>query len=716
MFRLSRPRWAIVFAVIFFLGFEALAVYVFVLNRRLTNELVRHTWRQPTFLLSGARSSSTTIATLYGVDWRITPPISIRSLPGYVPSAFLAAEDVRFHHHVGFDPIGIARAMFTNLRAGGITQGGSTIDQQIVKARFLSQERTWRRKFVEVVLAVLLDARLSKDEILEIYLNDVYLGHNGGKPVLGIDEGSRLYLNKLPKDLRVDEAAMLASIVRAPNRDNPWKRPDIVRARRDAILAVMQKHGWIREEQYRDAVSRDVRFVQGSIPQAAYPFYLRAVRSELVKEIGVRSVIEGALTIVCEMDPSAQRAAERVARRIPSQLADRYSWIHAESRSEPLQTAILSVDPRSGGIRALVGGTDYDLSPFDRTANMRRQPGSAFKTFAYLAAVASKRATPATLLLDSPVSIPVKGEDPWQPHNYDERYRGRVTLREAFEKSLNVPTVRLTQQIGLNRVVDTAENFGFDEKFSNIPALPLGVTEVTMRELTAAYTPFPNLGTRVEPYLLTEVRNGSGKVMYRHELESKKVVDADAAYVMHTLLRGVVQRGTASRLKRWGLGYVAGKTGTTNDYRDAWFVGYTPDMVTTVWVGFDRGAPLRLSSAEAAIPIWAAYMSAIPHLHSEPAAPPGVTFRDIDPDSGMLWRDGCPGPWREVFLAGTAPTHYCPVGLLGSILRRVFFDKEHFDEPPAITYDQFRRWTEEVDRERQQVEGVLGKLRRIFGR
>src|SRR5438105_14833988 len=193
----------------------------------------------------------------------------------------------------------MARAFFSNLRAGGITQGGSTIDQQIVKARFLSQERTYKRKFVEVILAILLDARLPKDEILEIYLNDIYLGHNGGKPVLGIDEASRLYLNKLPRDLRVDEAAMLASIVRAPNRDNPWKRPDIVRARRDAILAVMQKHGWIRDDQYRDAVSRDVRFVQGSIPQAPYPFYLRAVRSELVKEIGVRPVIEGALTIVC---------------------------------------------------------------------------------------------------------------------------------------------------------------------------------------------------------------------------------------------------------------------------------------------------------------------------------------------------------------------------------------------------------------------------------
>jgi len=716
MWRLSRSQhWPVVLAVIVFVVFEALAIYMFVMNRRLTNELVHHTWRKPTVILSAAPSSKITVARLYGVDWRVTPPISIAALPDYVPNAFIAAEDVRFRHHLGFDPIGIARALFTNLRAGGITQGGSTIDQQIVKARFLSQERTWRRKFVEVVLAVVLDARLSKDEILEIYLNDVYLGHNGGKPVLGIDEASRLYLDKLPGQLRLDEAAMLASIVRAPNRDNPWKRPDLVRSRRDGILAVMQKHRWITDDQYRTAISHDVRFGQGVIPQAPFPFYLRALRSELVKQIGVRSVIEGALTIVCEMDPAAQRAAERVARRAPAQLVSRYSWIHDAARSEPLEAAILSVDPRSGGIRALVGGTDYEVSPFDRTSSMRRQPGSSFKTFAYLAAIVSKRATPATLLLDSPVSIAVNGDETWQPHNYDEQYRGRVTLRDAFEKSLNVPTVRLTQQIGLARVVDTAETFGFDEKFARIPALPLGVTEVSMRELTAAYTPFPNLGTRVEPFLLTEVRSERGKTMFRHKLDAKKVVGADAAYVMHTLLRGVVQRGTASRLKRWGLGYIAGKTGTTNDYRDAWFVGYTPDMVTTVWVGFDHGAPLRLSSAEAAIPMWAAYMSAIPHLRSEPAPPSGVTFRAIDPDSGMLWREGCPGPLREVFLDGTAPTHYCPVGILGRILRRVFFDKEHFDEPPAITFDEFRKWANEVDRQRQQVEGAIGRLKRIFG-
>jgi membrane carboxypeptidase/penicillin-binding protein len=378
-----------------------------------------------------------------------------------------------------------------------------------------------------------------------------------------------------------------------------------------------------------------------------------------------------------------------------------------------VQVAILSVDPRNGGIRALVGGADFRRSTFDRTSQMRRQPGSAFKTFAYLAAIPSSKATTSTLLLDAPVKVELASNQTWQPQNYDQSFRGRVTLREAFERSLNVPTVRLTQQIGLNRVKKTANDFGFTN-VEAIPAMPLGVAEVTMRELTAAYTVFPNLGELVEPALLTSVKDRRGKVLFEREVKRKRVAEAGPVYVMHTLLRGVVRRGTATRLKRYDLGFVAGKTGTTNDYRDAWFIGYAADMVTTVWVGFDRGAPLRLSSSEAAIPVWGAYMGEIPHDVANLEPPAGVTFRDIDPESGMLWREGCPGPIREVYLDGTAPTRHCPTGIFGRIVRRVLFDEDHFDEPAAITFDQFRRWANDVDRNRQEVEGVLEKLERLF--
>jgi penicillin-binding protein 1B len=709
-----RSRAILIVALAAFIVFEVFCVFLFIVNRRISRQLVDGRWREPTTILSAAGREEREIARLYGVDWRSNPPVSLKDLPSHVGQAFVAAEDVRFRRHIGIDPVGMARALVANLRKGAISQGGSTISQQIIKTRFLSQERTWRRKITEMVLAVILEARLSKDEILSLYLNEVYLGHHEGKPVLGVDQAARLYFGRPATKLRADEAALLASIVRAPNRDTPAKRPDVVRARRDAILATMRDRKWITADQYDDAVRRRVAFPGGRLPDQPFPYYLRAVRSEIVGRLGLKRVLEGGLSIVTEMDPAAQRAAERATRRASNSLESRYSWIRAQARKEPLQVAILSVDPRSGGIRALVGGSDYRRSAFDRTSSMRRQPGSAFKTFAYLAAIHSKRATAASLLVDAPLTVRLARNRTWEPRNYDERFRGRVSLREAFEKSLNVPTVRLTERIGLQRVVNTAEKFGFEEDFERIPALPLGVTEVSMRELTAAYTVFPNLGTRVEPYLIKEVRGREGGKLHEHRKKSKKVIDADSAYIMHTLLRGVVRRGTAARLKQYGLGYVAGKTGTTNDYRDAWFVGYTPDMVTTVWVGFDHGAPLRLSSAEAAIPIWGSYMNAIPHVRKEPQPPEGVTFREIDPETGMLWQEGCPGPLHEAFLDGTAPTRHCPRGLLGKIVRRVFFESDHFDEPAAITFEQFRQWANEVDRNRQEVESFVDRIRGWF--
>jgi penicillin-binding protein 1B len=722
MNRLSRGarllRIALPFFLALFLVLAVVSIYVFILDRRIARELAPGSWRVPTVIASAIPGKAGTrtrdVARVYGTDWRPTPPVLLEQLPPHVADAFLAAEDVRFRRHIGVDPIGIARALFTNIRAGGIAQGGSTIPQQIVKQRFLTNERTWRRKIVEGLAAIALDARLSKDDILELYLNDVYLGHQAGVPILGIDEAARLYFDKTPRALRLDEAALLAAMIRAPNRDTPEKRPDLARARRDAILAVMRDRKWIDDNELRAASAHPVDVTRGALPEQPYPFYLRALRAEVIKQTGLRPVVAGGLTIVCEMDPDAQRAAEREARRGAQRLQAQYSWIRRQSAKDPLQVAILSIDPRNGGVRALVGGSDFRRSPFDRTSQMRRQPGSAFKPFVYLAAIASKRATPATLLLDSPVKIELSSSEVWEPQNYDERFRGRVTLRESFERSLNVPTVRLTQDIGLRRVANTAKNFGF-EHLESVPAMPLGVGEVSMRELTTAYTAFPNLGERVEPYLLTRVTNRKGKLLFEHKPTPKKrVADANAVYILHTLMRGVVRRGTATRLKRYDLGYVAGKTGTTNDYRDAWFVGYTEDVVTSVWVGFDRGAPLRLSSSEAALPVWGAYMSATPHTPSNPKAPAGVTFRDIDPESGMLWRRGCPGPIREVFLDGTAPTRHCPVGIFGRIVRRVLFDEDHFDEPPAITFEKFRRWANEADRNRQKVEGALEKLKRIF--
>jgi penicillin-binding protein 1B len=700
----------IVIGTIAGLAVWAAAGYFVWLNHRMTRELIGEQWKTPTEIYSSVQPDEP-FARVYGADWRSTTPVALDEIPDHIAHAFLAAEDIRFHRHFGVDVIGMARALVTNIRAGGIAQGGSTINQQLIKTKFLSADRTWRRKIFEGMLAVVLDLRLTKEQILEAYLNDVYLGHSHGRAVLGVDEASHVYFGKSPDDLTPADAALLGAIIRAPNRDTPERRPEVAKARRNAILDVMHEKGWLDDAAHAEAKKRPATFKRGSVPSSDYPFALAAVRREVISAVGEGAVRRGRLRIVCEIDPDMQREAERAAVRGRTRLRNGYAWIRNATATRPVQVAIVSIDPRDGGIRALIGGTDS----FDRTRLMRRQPGSAFKPFVYAAAIGNKEVTPATMLLDQPLTIRLSGGREWQPRNYDERFRGRVTTREALEKSLNIPTIRLSERIGNRRVIRTARDFGFDEDFSDIPALPLGVTEVTPREITAAYTVFPNRGTRVEPFLLTSVSAVNGRSLYRAKPQSAKVIDPATAYVMHSLLRGVVQRGTASRLRGMNLGFVAGKTGTTNDYRDAWFVGYSKDLVTTVWVGFDDGAPLRLSSAEAAIPIWGDYMRRLKLDREELEMPDGVVSRRIDPETGLLWRNGCPGPLEEVFLEGTAPTLPCPTGFTGRIVRRLFYDRESFDEPAAITVEQFQRWTEEIDRTRGGIEGALGRVRRWFG-
>lgn len=715
MTRMSR-RFIVVLAILMAMAMNAFFAYMGYLNHRLSSEILNSPWRNPTIITSNATGfRDTEIVRVYGADWRASRPVSMKFLPPHVANAFIAAEDIRFRKHLGVDPIGMGRALFANVRSGGIAQGGSTIDQQLIKSRFFSNERTYRRKIVEVLLAVVLDARMSKDDILEGYLNDVYLGHVNGRALLGIDEASRVFFNKPAENLSVAEAALIAGIVRAPNRDTPDKRPNHARARRNAILNEMRERQWISEGDYQRAVRRSVDLRPGLLPDEPFPYYLSALRKEVVEAVGDKPLLRGGLRVVCEMDPNKQRAAERAVRSGVRSLVSRYPWIREQSRREPLQAALLSVDPLTGGIRALIGGADFARTTFDRTRSMRRQPGSAFKTFAFASAIVSREATNATLLMDTPVRIELASNETWEPRNYDGRFRGRVTVREAFEKSLNVPAVRLAQEVGITRVIDMAGKFGFTEEFPEIPALPLGVTEVSMRELTGAYTVFPGAGQRVTPYLLREVLSQGNQSLYRHNVKRDRVLDEASAYVVHSLLRGVVRRGTASRLKRYGLGFVAGKTGTTNDYRDAWFAGYSSDLVTTVWVGFDRGAPLRLSSAEAALPTWALYMRDAALNHKDIERPSGVVERQIDPESGFLWAEGCPGPVQEVFLAGTAPTHRCPRGAAGRFLRKVLFDDESFDEPSAITFEQFRKLANDVDRGRQRVENTLERISRFFG-
>src|SRR5471032_494607 len=359
MWRMSRairlPRWSLFIAAIIFIAFNLAFLYIAGFDRRIRRELVGQQWRQPTTILS---ASGAELLRVWGADWRLTPPVLLRTLPPHVANAFLAAEDVRFRSHIGIDPVGMLRALVTNVRAGGIAQGGSTIDQQLIKSKFLTQERTFRRKVLELILAVDLDARVSKIDILEAYLNQVYLGHYLGKPVLGIEEASRLYLNKEPRQLTPGEAAMLAGIVRAPNRDTPDKRPDVVRERRNAILAVMRKQGWLEDAGFSRGPSEEVAFDNGSLPPMPWPWYLVALHGELVRRLGPGVLSEGGVRVQSELDPALQQSAERAVRRGAALLTTRFNWIEQAARHEPLESGILMIDAPTGGVRAMVGGTD----------------------------------------------------------------------------------------------------------------------------------------------------------------------------------------------------------------------------------------------------------------------------------------------------------------------------------------------------------------------
>jgi penicillin-binding protein 1B len=679
---LTRSGLSVAILIAFLLFAAVMAVASGWYGYRVWTELAPGSWRTPTTILA---HDGETFLEVYGAEWRQTDPIVLEELPEHIPAAFLAAEDVRFRSHPGLDPIGLGRAALANVREGGVTQGGSTITQQLAKTRFLTTERTFSRKASEALYAILIELRLSKDEILEAYLNDVYLGHRKGSTVVGLDEASEVYFGKKAADLSVAEVALLAGMIRAPNRDNPEENPDVAKTRRDAVIATMLDREWIDQEAHDEAVDAPVRFRRGSVPTRPHPWYLAALRTELAAKIGARRMGSGGLKIHTAVDPAMQAAAEEAVRSGVNRLRNRRRWLR---RSEdPLQAALLSIDPATGGVRALVGGVDYSTSQYDRTRRMKRQPGSAIKPFAYAAALASGEITAASILVDQPVEIELSRNDIWRPHNYDEQFRGEVTVREAFEKSLNVPLVRLVGDMGPRAVRNVLSDVRAGDDFSKTPAIALGVDEVGMSDLLGAYSVFPNLGFRVEPHLVESVETAGGRTIYRHRAKPRRVLDPAVAYVVHSLMRGVVERGTAASLSRQGLGYVAGKTGTTNDYRDAWFVGYTPDLLTASWVGFDDGTPLRISSAEAALPIWSAFMRRAPHQKATIDPPEGVTLVDIGRASGGLWAPGCGERFREAFLTGSEPTEPCRPRPAAPVYAA-------FEEPAVISAEKFREWME----------------------
>jgi len=589
-------------------------------------------------------------------------PVRIEETPRVLINAVLAAEDHRFFEHGGIDLRALLRAAWTNLRAGRVREGGSTITQQLVKVRLLTPHRTFFRKLREAWLAALIELRYSKERILEAYLNEIYLGQRGPIAIRGVGSASRAYFGKEVHQLTTAEAALIAAIIRGPNIYSPAVDPDRAREHRNVVLAQMRDLKMITSDEFERARRAPVQVRSLVSPGQAAPYFVDYVRQELEQRFDTSVSRVRGVRIATTLDLSLQRFAEAAAVRGLDRLE---SSLPSSYRREPgrrLQVALLAVDPATGEIRALVGGRDYLASQFNRVVSARRQPGSAFKPIVYLAALRAGDGAPfftaASRVADLPITLESNGQ-PWSPRNYDDRYEGIVTVRQALERSLNSATVRIAQTVGLPNVIGMARALGIQSQLAPVPAMALGAFEVTPLELARAYLPFANGGVR--PAAASGIRSvqfGDDEVTPAGAEEPVRVVSAAEAWLMTSLLKGVVTSGTASAVRASGLpDVVAGKTGTTNDGRDAWFVGYTPRLLALVWVGFDNAEPHGMSGAKAALPIWVDFMKQAidAYPQSDFEVPPGVSFADIDVSNGKRAARACPVVAREAFLSGTEP-------------------------------------------------------------
>ncbi|MEN5083877.1 PBP1A family penicillin-binding protein [Bosea sp. TWI1241] len=525
--------------------------------------------------------------------------ITLGEVPPYLPAAFVAIEDRRFYDHFGIDPMGISRALVNNLRRRGGVQGGSTLTQQLAKNLFLTQERTAARKIQEAILSLWLERTYTKQQILELYLNRVYFGSGA----YGVEAAAQRYFNKSARAVTVAEAAMLAGLVQAPSRLAPNRNPEAAEKRAQLVVAAMVDQGLISATAAKDALGAPAeaheRIGAGSVNYAAD--YVMDVLDDFI------GAIEGDVTVLTTIDPKLQSTAETVL----------VETLNAQGgKLGASQGAVVSMAP-DGALRALIGGRDYTKSQFNRASVARRQPGSAFKPFVYLAAIEAGM-TPDTIRDDSPVSI--RG---WAPENNSRTFRGPVTLKTAFALSLNTIAVKLNQEVGPREVVRVAQRLGINSALQANPSLALGTSEVTALELTGAFASFANGGQGVLPYVIREVKTTAGKLLYgRKPPALGEVVQPQYLAMMNAMFNETMRAGTGSKvnLAGWEMG---GKSGTSQDFRDAWFVGFTSRVVTSVWVGNDDNSPMkRVYGSGLPAEIWGKFMKAA-HAGQQPAPLPG---------------------------------------------------------------------------------------------
>jgi penicillin-binding protein 1A len=581
-------------------------------------------------------------------------PVALADVPAMLINALIATEDARFYSHRGLDPHGIARALIRNIRAHKILEGGSTLTQQLAKVLFLTPERSYTRKLKEMALALRIEQRYTKQEILSLYLNQIYFGSGA----YGVESAAQIYFGKSVKDLNIAECALLAGLPRSPKYYSPFKAPRSALGRRAYVLNRMVETGSITRMQADDAKRAPLPSSPTAKVRGPAPYFVEYVRQKVEERFGASILYSGGLNIYTSINDDLQKFAEQA---VKEGLAKIEARLRKKDALQPLQAALIAIEPLSGHILAMVGGRDFSESQFNRASQALRQPGSAFKPIIFAAAL--EQGFGATDILDdSPLTIKVDRKKNWTPENFTHNYQGPVTLRKALAQSLNVPTVRLLEKIGVDETIQYARKFGIRSPLTRYLSLALGSSDVTLFELTSAYTVFANHGTKLGPISILMITDSSGRVLYTNDALPVQVMKPETSYIITNLLRGVIEGGTGWKARELGRP-AAGKTGTTNDYRDAWFMGYTPNLVAGVWVGYDdhRSIGPKETGSRAALPIWLTFMK---KANAERDAedfyvPEGIIFKRVDPKTGLLSTDACPSSIREAFLPGTEPRKYC---------------------------------------------------------
>ncbi len=597
--------------------------------------------------------------------------VSYKDLPKDYINAVVAIEDRQFFEHSGINFRGIARAVWRNVDEGQVQQGGSSITQQLVKNFFLSSERTFKRKLQEMMIAITLETKLSKEEIFQLYANEIFMGQNGSYSINGVGEAAEVYFNKDVLNLNLQESAFLAGIIRGPSLYSPYSHPEKAKARRNQVLDSMVEANFITREQADQTKATELKIEsKRKVLNSDAPYFVDYLQRQLNEEVGSRDFNRDSYRVYTTVDMDLQRAADKAVNDGLAALDP----IFSKRKKNPvaagtLQAALVALNAKTGEILAMSGGRDYSASQLNRAVEANRQPGSVFKPIVYATALntafengGEDVITPATVFMDAPETFLYGSGKTYEPGNFGDVYSNKdVTVRDALVHSLNVVTVRIAERVGYAKVSRMAEKLGLPRP-QNLPSTALGAAEATPLQVAAAYTAFANGGKLSESEAIKQITNSDGGSMIEAKNQKQQVLRPEIAWLMTSIMQDVLNRGTASRARQMGFTSTgAGKTGTS---RDGWFAGYTPNLVCVVWVGFDDNSELGLEGSKSALPIWASFMKQAlqfrPDLGgSEFTKPDTITSAEIEPASGLLADDACPNHRTEYFVSGTEPQMTC---------------------------------------------------------